>query len=91
MRVTDHKALSEIEYYIIIILVCNANILICVFDIPIFSPFCLRCIDRPVLHGTLQFFDNCLVYHFTFHKNSRIKNSKNQELKLQSPTSFKND
>ena len=90
MRVTDHKVLSEIEYYIIIIPVCNVSRLICVFNILVFALFCLRCIARPVLHGTLQCYDNCLVYHFMFHKNSEIKNSKNQDLKLQFPTSIKN-
>ena len=88
MRVTDYKVLSEIEYYIITIPVYNVSRLIRVFHILV---FCLRCIDRPVLHGTLQCFDNCLVYHFIFHKNSKIKNLKNQDLKLQFPTSIKND
>ena len=88
MKVTDHKVLSEIEYYIIIIPVCNVSRLICVWYSCLF--YFLRCIDRPVLHGTLQCYDNCLVYHFMFHKNSKIKNSKNQDLKLQFPTSIKN-
>ena len=78
MRVTDHKVLSETECYIIIIPVCNVSRLICVFDILVFSLFCLSCIDRPVLQGH---YNVMIIVWYIISCSIKIVKSRTQKIK----------